>query len=61
MSNTALLEPTAPVTTIKTTLRPIDRDGLLAFADLMGVWTYYHLYKGYFNPEKLQFKYMGLR
>ena len=33
MSATDLLEPTAPVTTIKTTLRPIDRDGLLAFAE----------------------------
>jgi hypothetical protein len=30
MSTTAVLEP---VTTIKTHLRPIDRDGLLAFAD----------------------------
>ncbi|MBI5917348.1 MAG: HTTM domain-containing protein [Bacteroidetes bacterium] len=33
--------------------------GILGFADLMGVWTYYHLYKGYFDPEKLQFKYYG--
>ncbi len=33
--------------------------GILGFADLMGVWTYYHLYKGYFDPEKFQFKYIG--
>ncbi|MCF8245618.1 MAG: HTTM domain-containing protein [Saprospiraceae bacterium] len=33
--------------------------GILGFADLMGVWTYYHLYKGYFNPDNFQFKYMG--
>jgi vitamin K-dependent gamma-carboxylase len=33
--------------------------GILGFADLMGVWTYYHLYEGYFNPEKFQFKYTG--
>ncbi len=33
--------------------------GILGFADLLGVWTYYHLYKGYFNPEKFQFKYIG--
>lgn len=28
-----LLEPSAPVTTVHTHLRPIDRDGLMAFAD----------------------------
>ncbi|MEZ4934839.1 MAG: HTTM domain-containing protein [Saprospiraceae bacterium] len=33
--------------------------GILGFADMMGVWTYYHLYKGYFNPDNFQFKYMG--
>ncbi len=33
--------------------------GILGFADLMGVWTYYHLYKGYFDPTKFQFKYLG--
>lgn len=32
MSSTALLEPTAPVTTAKTYLRPIDSAGLAAFA-----------------------------
>ncbi len=29
--------------------------GILGFADVMGVWTYYHLHKGYFDPEKFQF------
>ena len=33
--------------------------GFLGFADMMGVWIYYHLYKGYFNPDNFQFKYMG--
>lgn len=33
--------------------------GILGFADLMGVWAYYHLSEGYFDPEKFQFKYMG--
>ncbi|MBI1226413.1 MAG: hypothetical protein GC192_14365 [Bacteroidetes bacterium] len=33
--------------------------GILGFADLLGVWAYYHLYEGYFNPEKFQFKYYG--
>ncbi len=33
--------------------------GILGFADLMGVWTYYHLYKGYFDPEKFHFHYLG--
>ncbi len=33
--------------------------GILGFADLMGTWAYYHLYQGYFSPEKFQFKYMG--
>ena len=33
--------------------------GILGFADMMGVWVYYHLYKGYFNPDNFQFKYMG--
>ncbi len=33
--------------------------GILGFADVMGVWTYYHLYKGYFEPEKFQFNYIG--
>ena len=32
MSTTDLLEPTAPVTTLKTVLRPIDGAGLAAFA-----------------------------
>ena len=31
--STDLLEPSAPVTTVHTHLRPIDRDGLMAFAD----------------------------
>ena len=33
MSTIELVEPGAPVTTIKTYLRPIDRDGLMAFAE----------------------------
>lgn len=33
--------------------------GVLGFADLLGVWTYYHLQKEYFNPDKFQFKYFG--
>ena len=33
--------------------------GILAFADVMGLWTYYHLYKDSFNPGKFQFKYYG--
>lgn len=33
--------------------------GILGFADLMGVWTYYHLSEGYFKPENFQFKYIG--
>ncbi len=33
--------------------------GILGFADLMGVWAYYHLSEGYFQPDKFQFKYMG--
>ena len=31
--STDLLEPSAPVTTVHTHLRPIDRDGLLKFAE----------------------------
>lgn len=33
--------------------------GILGFADVLGVWIYYHLYKGYFDPQHFQFKYMG--
>ena len=33
--------------------------GILGFADMMGVWVYYHFYKGYFDPDIFQFKYMG--
>ncbi len=33
--------------------------GVLGFADLMGVWTYYHLYKGYFQPDSFHFTYLG--
>ncbi len=33
--------------------------GILGFADLLGVWAYYHLSEGYFQPDKFQFKYMG--
>ncbi len=33
--------------------------GILGFADLLGVWSYYHLSEGYFQPDKFQFKYMG--
>jgi len=33
--------------------------GFLAFADVCGVWVYYHLMKDFFNPEKFQFKYYG--
>ncbi|MFT4760523.1 MAG: vitamin K-dependent gamma-carboxylase [Paraglaciecola sp.] len=33
--------------------------GLLAFADIIGIFSYYHLYTDSFNPEKFQFKYYG--
>ena len=33
--------------------------GILGFADVMGVWTYYHLYKDFFNPDNFQFTYYG--
>jgi hypothetical protein len=33
--------------------------GVLGFADLMGGWTYYHLWMGAFEPEKYQFTYYG--
>ena len=33
MSSTDLLEPSSPTTTVKAYLRPIDRDGLMAFAE----------------------------
>ena len=33
MSTTEIFEPAAPVTTVAAYLRPIDRDGLMAFAD----------------------------
>lgn len=33
--------------------------GILAFADIMGLWTYYHLWEDDFNPHKFQFKYYG--
>ncbi len=33
--------------------------GILGFADMLGVWVYYHLSEGYFQPDKFQFKYMG--
>lgn len=33
MSTTELIEPATPVTTVKAYLRPIDRDGLMAFAE----------------------------
>jgi hypothetical protein len=33
--------------------------GILGFADVLGVWTYYHLYKGYFDPAKFHFTYYG--
>ncbi len=33
--------------------------GILGFADVIGVWIYYHLYKGYFDPGNYQFKYIG--
>ena len=32
--------------------------GVLGFADVMGNWIYYHLYKDFFNPEKFQLKYI---
>lgn len=31
--------------------------GFLGFADVLGVWVYYHLHLGYFQPEDLHFKY----
>ena len=33
--------------------------GILAFADVMGTWTYKHLYKDYFSVDKFHFKYYG--
>ena len=33
--------------------------GLLAFAEITGIWTYYHLYSGKFNPDNFQFPYYG--
>ena len=33
--------------------------GILAFADVTGIFSYYHLYKGDFNPQKFQFHYYG--
>jgi len=33
--------------------------GVLAFADIMGLFTYYHLWEDDFNPDKFQFKYYG--
>ena len=35
--------------------------GVLAFAESMALWTYYHLYEDYFNPHKFQFKYYGFQ
>lgn len=35
--------------------------GILGFADLMGGWTYYHLYVGAFQPENFQFTYYGFQ
>lgn len=31
--------------------------GFLGFADVLGVWIYYHLHLGYFDPEAFHFKY----
>lgn len=33
--------------------------GILAFADVVGIFSYYHLYTDSFNPDKFQFKYYG--
>ncbi|MEL6865650.1 MAG: HTTM domain-containing protein [Bacteroidota bacterium] len=33
--------------------------GILAFADVMGVWMYKHFYMGSFDPDKFQFTYYG--
>ena len=33
--------------------------GGLAFADVTGLWTYYHLYRGDFDPDKFHFTYYG--
>ena len=33
--------------------------GVLAFADITAIFTYYHLHKDSFNPDKFQFKYYG--
>lgn len=32
--------------------------GILGFAHVIGDWTYYHLQKDAFNPDRFQFKYM---
>ena len=57
-----------PLSAMKQLFRPVDIAplvffrivfGVLGFADVLGVWIYYHLYKGYFDPENFQFKYMG--
>ena len=33
--------------------------GILAFADVTGLWTYYHLYENDFDPTGFRFKYYG--
>ncbi len=35
--------------------------GILAFADVLGTWTYKHLYKKSFEPEHFHFKYYGFQ
>jgi len=33
--------------------------GILGFADVMGMWTYYHLYMDAYNPDDFHFTYYG--
>ena len=35
--------------------------GILAFADVLGTWTYKHLYKKSFEAEHFHFKYYGFQ
>lgn len=53
---------------MKTLFQPIDiaalvffriMFGILGFADVMGLWMYYHLYKDAYNPDKFHFTYYG--
>lgn len=35
--------------------------GVLAFAETMALWTYFHWWEDTFNPDKFQFKYYGFQ